>query len=635
MTTEQILTTFFLTPILSLVLWVLFPGKKGVFSLLSTSLALLLWCFLSFTKSHPSEIVQLHFLHFPPHFDIQISFLLSPVRTSLSFLAILFSLIIQIYSIEYLNKNENHGLFHFLISLFQSAMVWLFIAHSFFTLFLAWEIVGLCSYLLVQFWYSKQDVLQSGLKVLLINKLGDVFLLSGAGLFVSFGLQRVVYSEAVFPAGTDVFLASNTGQILSLFLVMAACIKSAQFPFSLWLKEAMSGPTSVSALLHSATMVVAGVWVLSQLSPVLSQPIHHFILVIGLVTFILSNLAAVFSNYLKTTFAFSTMAQLGLMMAAIGLSNPDGALLHVYSHAFYKAALFLFCGYLMHQAEKKGFMGANAQLITNLKSSLANQPFYRWLFIGCCAALAGFPLTSGFISKENLMPDPWTNQLDTFQWVSYGILQLGYGITAFYAMRLAFYIGFGPSESTNKVQVPLLFGIPILLLSLGSGFWLFGPNPLSTEGWITEYWNFSVKLLHPDVLMIFLGTFLAWKMTWKMERKSFTLTPFWHRALLDLSLPNQIGLKIWKTGIRIAGYSLKGEELLIEKPIDLGAKTVLVAGYFAAFTDRFGVDSIVAGLAGLAQATGEFLWEHTRRYPQYVVWFAVTVLLILIYFSYY
>ena len=635
MTNPQILSFLFLSPVLAMLLWMLVPVKKTWISVVPTLLSLSFLGFLIIQNPEPMALSLGSFLSIPGNVDFTTGFLLNPIRLSLSLLAVFFTLLIQIYSLGYLKKDDPFGLFHFLMSVFQAAMVWLFLANNLFTLFLGWELVGLCSYLLVQFWYEKPDVIRSGIRVMMINKFGDVFLLSGIGLLMSFGLHNVVVNEVNFPPGAEVFLASPTGQVLCLFLVIAAFVKSAQFPFSLWLKEAMSGPTSVSALLHSATMVVAGVWVLTYLSPVFPEPVMWILVAGGGITLLLSNLAAVFSLHLKTTLAFSTLAQLGVMVISIGISQPDQTLLHVGSHAFYKAALFLFCGILMHHAESKGLKGMDSQYIPNLGSAFAKQPVYRWAFVLCCAALAGWPLTSGFISKENLMPDPWTESLKPLEWLAYGILQIGNGLTAFYSMRLALYIGFGKRDSGSALHISPSMGIPVLILSLGAGFWLFGPNPIASTGWLTDYWGTYGKWLHPDVVMVMAGSFFAWMMTWNKDWKVLTIRPFWQRFLLGFSLTEWLGVRLWNSGLQLARLNVKAEDIILEKPLIAGSKIVVVAGYFTTFFDRFFVDGTVISLSQLAKGTGSFLWDHTRRYPQYVVWFAITVLLILIYFSYY
>jgi hypothetical protein len=219
--------------------------------------------------------------------------------------------------------------------------------------------------------------------------------------------------------------------------------------------------------------------------------------------------------------------------------------------------------------------------------------------------------------------------------VAWIVLQAGNGMTAFYSFRLALFIGFGKRDNGSPMHISSSMGIPALVLSCGAGFWLFGPNPMASSGWIANYWGINGKWLHPDVVMVMLGSVFAWLMTWNKQWRILGIRPFWKRFLLDFSLTEWLGIHIWNSGVRLAKINVKGEDLLLEKPMLAGSKIVVVAGYFTSFFDRFFVDGTVISLSQLAKGTGGFLWDHTRRYPQYVVWFAITVLLILIYFSYY
>jgi NADH-quinone oxidoreductase subunit L len=553
-------------------------------------------------------------------------------RALFACLAAGFSFLIQWYSTAYLRPTDSQAYFHFLIRVFQTAMAWLFLSENFFSLFLGWEWVGLTSYLLVQFWFGSEDPVRSGLRVLLINKLGDVFLLAGLGALVSFGLHHSVFSSGGFPPGAEVFFQSKTGGTLLLFLLLAAMVKSAQFPFSVWLKEAMQGPTSVSALLHSATMVLAGIWVISRLEPVLSPELHGFLLAIGFLTFFLAAFGALLASKIKELLAFSTISQLALMLVAIGSGKPQLALFHGFTHAFFKAALFLFAGWLIHEMERRRPY-ENPQSIHLWKGILAGS-FWRWPFLFCLMALSGMPLTAGFISKESFLPDVWSGSVTLADGLIYAGFQIGGFLTSLYSFRLFFWLS-SPSGGAFPLEKPAFsMRIPMLLLSLGSGFWLVGLNPFSSSGWVQSLLRFDGHSLHPDVWAAVLGALLAWRWMSKGQATNWLGTEAaWQRALRWEFFPN-LASRLGGYGIALSKGFLRFEQRAMDAPPRRMADGFLVAGYFAGFLDRWVLDPILHLLVSFVFSLGEIVKESTRKYPQYVVWFAMTFLFVLIYFVY-
>jgi NADH-quinone oxidoreductase subunit L len=441
---------------LSLLFWLIFPRRARFIFLLPAFLPLTaLLVFLLSGTSQSSEIT-LPFLQASDRFSLEIRFQFDHLRLGLALLVSLLSFLIQLYSLSYLKKEDSQGYFHFLIGLFQLAMCGLFLSASLFSLFLFWELVGILSWLLVQFWYGKPAAADSALRVVLINKAGDFFLLTGIGLLVSFGLFFPVSVNMVFPDGANVFLSSPTGQILCYFLAISAFIKSAQFPFSVWLKRAMAGPASVSALLHSATMVAAGVWLMSRLAPFMPASVMESLAIIGLISLLAGNLAALGSSHLKSTLAFSTMAQLGLMMAAIGLGKAESSLLHLVSHAFYKAGLFLFCGWLMKSLSEKGVSENETDSYFNLSGILNSSPLGKWSLAILLAALAGLPFTSGFISKEALFPQPWISG-NSLEWLLFAGMQLGSFLTAAYCGRIFMVLCLEKNRKSQSIRFRCCF----------------------------------------------------------------------------------------------------------------------------------------------------------------------------------
>ena len=581
-----------------------------------------------------AETIVLPFLSLPNNIQIPLSFQLDAVGLCFAAVACGFTSLIQVYGLAYFKPTENQGYFLVVLSVFQSAMVILFLSNALFTLVLGWEGVGLCSYLLVQFWYQKTEVKDAAFRVAMINKLGDVFLISGIGLLFSFGLTSPVFFNQIYPAGSEIFLQSATGQVLLLFLVLAAFVKSAQFPFSIWLKEAMAGPTPVSALLHSATMVLAGVWLLVRLYPMLPPSVTGFLAIVGAFTYIWANISALRSSYWKSGLAFSTMAQLGCMVLAIGIGNPSGALLHGFVHAFFKAGLFLLCGWAMHEAEKVGHHRTDAQFFPNLQGLFADNQWLRWLLIFFLAGLAGIPGTAGYISKEAIFPAHPHFSLNSgifWFWLAH---QAGMGLTAAYAIRWGLVLAQKRSSQFSGQKLPWKMAIPLVLLLAGTGFWLIGPSPFSTSGWVSHFWGFKgvavLEIPWAAVLGSGLAVFWYFKMHWKFQSSS----PLWAKWIFDFAWFPPLFQGIGKASLGLARVGILVERSAFDRPIGFVANATLVGGYFSAFFDRFVVDSLIHGLVSMTKEAGHFFRIHSRRYAQYVVWFALTILMLMLYFVY-
>lgn len=631
MTPELLLLGFSIAIILAALLWVFQAPGRRFLSLIpgiipSVSLGLILF----FVSQNGANEIAFPFLKILGGINLEIRFALDSLHLGLAFLACFLAFLIQLYSVSYLEKEDNHAFFHFLIVLFQAAMLGLFLSLSFFSLFIFWELVGIISYLLVQFWYRKEDVLASAFRVIMVNKAGDIALLSGIGLLMSFGLMIPVTDKILFPEGSGVFLASPTGQVICSFFVVSALIKSAQFPFSVWLKRAMAGPASVSALLHSATMVAAGVWLISRISPWLPIPVLNALAIIGILSFLAGNLAALASQQLKSILAFSTMAQLGLMVAGIGLSGSDAAILHLICHAFFKASLFLICGILMKHLSEQG--SHNSDFLSELEGSLNGSLWGRFSLGLCLAALAGLPLSSGFISKHSIMPEPWISSAGNFEWTCWLLLQVGSVLTAMYSVRVFLRLS-SKREGAANVPFKPLMAIPVILLSLGSGFWLFGLNPISSEGWLTGFLGIKGHAMFPDFFAPVIGLILGW-ILWK-KKFEIRLPGFLQSTFLEFNPAEKFMNAFGGFAMNLAGLSRKTDDKILDRSLRIGAKSVVVAGYFSSFTDRYILDGIFKSIGLFFYWIGGVLFGQARHSARFAAWFILLVLIVLIYFSYY
>jgi NADH-quinone oxidoreductase subunit L len=398
------------------------------------------------------------------------------------------TLLIQIFSLWYMEHEPHIKRYFALLNIFMVAMLLVPAADNLLWLFMGWELVGITSYLLIGFWNDMSVNTKAATQALWTNRLGDVGFIIGMGcIYKMFGcldlhiIQSNMLTNATFIIQEENFLLFHLG---AAGFVLAALSKSAQFPLHIWLPDAMKGPTPVSALLHAATMVVAGVVLLLRLGGLLPYPILIILLLLALCSAAWATLLAISSNDLKRILAYSTIAQIGLMMAAIGAGSAFAAAFHVFTHAFFKAGLFLSAGFLLHHYH---INGQTTDTMYLLKGKGTNHPALM-LFMGIMlAALAGLPLTSGFLSKELLfehvlaalsrLPSP-------VFYVGTALLAFIFIGTALYCFKLFFVLNNGfyiksPVKSISKLPVYVL--LPIFACTLGSVWLAFGWHPLQTS----------------------------------------------------------------------------------------------------------------------------------------------------------
>ncbi len=398
------------------------------------------------------------------------------------------SLMVHIYTIGYMHDDPGYQRFFSYISLFTFAMLMLVMANNFMQLFFGWEAVGLVSYLLIGFWYKKPTAIFANLKAFLVNRVGDFgFLLGIAAVLMYTGSLNYteVFDAAPALVGKTMELIPGAGwsvlTVTCICLFIGAMGKSAQIPLHVWLPDSMEGPTPISALIHAATMVTAGIFMVSRMSPLfeLSETALSFVIVIGSLTALLMGLVGIVQNDIKRVVAYSTLSQLGYMTVALGASAYSAAIFHLMTHAFFKALLFLAAGSViigMHHEQDIRKMGG-------LKKYM---PVTYWTSLIGTLALIGFPGFSGYFSKDAIIEAVHESQI-TGSGFAYICVLLGVFITAFYSFRMFFLVFHGEErmdqhtkdhlhESPSVVTVPLiLLAIPSVILgALTIGSMLFG-----------------------------------------------------------------------------------------------------------------------------------------------------------------
>lgn len=372
---------------------------------------------------------------------MEVGFLIDNLTAMMMCVVTFVSLMVHIYTIGYMEEDEGYNRFFSYISLFTFSMLMLVMSNNLLQLFFGWEAVGLVSYLLIGFWFNKPSATFANMKAFLVNRVGDFGFILGIGLIAAYS-GTLNYGE-VFAKASQLGALSFPGTSWMLITVICICLfigamgKSAQFPLHVWLPDSMEGPTPISALIHAATMVTAGIFMVARMSPLfeLSDTALNFILIIGSITALFMGFLGIIQNDIKRVVAYSTLSQLGYMTVALGASAYSVAVFHLMTHAFFKALLFLGAGSVimgMHHNQDIRWMGAVRKYmpitwITSLLGSLA---------------LIGTPLFSGFYSKDSIIEAVHFSNLPAAGFAYFAVLA-GVFVTAFYSFRMYFLVFHG------------------------------------------------------------------------------------------------------------------------------------------------------------------------------------------------
>jgi NADH-quinone oxidoreductase subunit L len=379
----------------------------------------------------------------------EVGFLIDTLTATMMLVVTSVSLMVHIYTIGYMEEDDGYQRFFSYISLFTFSMLMLVMSNNFLQLFFGWEAVGLVSYLLIGFWYTKPTAIYANLKAFLVNRVGDFGFILGIGLIMA-SAGSMNYAE-VFAQADGLAAQTMPGTDWPLLAVACICLfigamgKSAQFPLHVWLPDSMEGPTPISALIHAATMVTAGIFMVSRMSPLfeLSDIALNFVLVIGSITALFMGFLGIIQNDIKRVVAYSTLSQLGYMTVALGVSAYPVAIFHLMTHAFFKALLFLGAGSViigMHHNQDIRHMGGlwKYMPITWLTSLLGS------------LALIGTPFFSGFYSKDSIIEAVHFSNLPAAGFAYFAVVA-GVFITAFYSFRMYFLVFHG-KERFHDVQ---------------------------------------------------------------------------------------------------------------------------------------------------------------------------------------
>ncbi|MGB6133033.1 MAG: NADH-quinone oxidoreductase subunit L [Acidobacteriaceae bacterium] len=527
---------------------------------MSVSLVLSVWAFALMLSSPVRQVVNFPWMQFGSQW-IMLGWLLDPLAAVMLVMVSFVGLLIFIYSLGYMAHDDNFTRFFCFLSLFAGAMLGVVIANSLLLLFMCWEVVGLTSYLLIGFWFHRPAAAAAAKKAFITTRVGDLGLLlgmvwlyaqSGTLLFYDHGAGCLEQGALAGLAGHLTIAGMTVGTAISLLIFCGAVGKSGQVPLHVWLPDAMEGPTPVSALIHAATMVAAGVYLMARVYPLMSAHALEVVAWVGAITAFFAACIAVAQNDIKRILAYSTVSQLGYMMLGLGVGGVAVGMFHLITHAFFKALLFLGAGSVIHGCTEE-------QDIRNMGGLRRYMPITFLTYAAGMLALCGFPLFAGFWSKDEILhaAHGWSVSMGPFYLGAAGAL-----LTAFYMTRQVYYVFLGqrrapeasisaatvaahavpahavepvvsaregeecavadPHESPGVMTVPLvaLAVFAVFLGFVGTPTWPWFQSFLSGEPLSFDFARFSepglLPLMASSSLLVFAGLILGW---WFYGRK--------------------------------------------------------------------------------------------------------------------
>lgn len=636
-------------------------------------LSLLLFLFLRYTAHEQSEYLIVMDWFKLGKYQFNISFLVNNISVLMLLVVNFISFLVNLYSIEYMRGKRNYERYFPYLSIFTFAMIGIVLSHNLLITFMFWELVGFSSYLLIGFWFDKTSAVKASKKAFLFNRIGDIgFLIALLLVYThlhTFELSAIEsYFKLNYPSVQFPLWVSLAG--LGFF---AACVgKSAQFPLQVWLPDAMEGPTPVSALIHAATMVAAGVYLLVKIFFLLSPEVKVFIAFTGATTALIGAVPALFQNDIKKVLAYSTISQLGYMVMGMGFDSYAPSFFHLLTHAFFKACLFLSAGaviHAMHEIKHKlaligEYRDFDAQDMRLMGGFYKKMPIAFIAFLASSLALVGIPFFSGALSKEILLDQSWLwaqrNAADG-KFVFYLIPILAYTtllITSMYVARQLYLVFFGTfrlAEIHDKAKVLFdhlkenhwLINIPLLLLTLLSFWWIFSLNPLDAyQGWLLQSMGVGHQNFHFNPLpfvIIAVGLAIAF---WRKKDLMLSLNFFKQYGHSNTNVFLKAIRNDWnmdavyyhtlvRGGLGFSYLVAKVDAKLIDPFIHAIAVANVVLGHITAWLDKHIIDGILHLILKIVAKIGDFTRSfQSGKIQNYMAFVFFVVLLLLIWVAF-
>ena len=404
------------------------------------------------------------------------------------------SALVHLFSIGYMHGDVRYGRYFAYLGVFTFSMLGIVLTNNFFMMYVSWELVGLSSYLLIGHWFEKKSASDAAKKAFLVNRVGDIGMF--IGILILFATFHTFTFETIFEsikAGTIPFGSEWWLTAAGLFIFCGAVGKSAQFPLHVWLPDAMEGPTPVSALIHAATMVAAGVYLIARTFPMMTADALMWIAAIGAITAFIAATIAIAQNDIKKVLAYSTISQLGYMVMGLGVGAYTAGFFHLTTHAMFKAGLFLGSGsviHAMHHAlHHAGDHQTDPQDIRNMGGLKAKMPITFWTFLIFTLAICGVPFTSGFLSKDEILVGTLAYAELTGRWYIPVIGFFVAGLTAFYMFRIVILTFLGGHKDHHRFEAihesPKTMTVPLIVFAVLSFFAFYSFNPFgAASGWV-------------------------------------------------------------------------------------------------------------------------------------------------------
>jgi len=531
--------------------------------------------------------------------------------------------LILLYSIGYMRADEGFRRFFAQMDLFIFAMLLLVLADNYVWLLIGWAGVGLTSYLLIGFYYQRPSAVAAARKAFVMNVIGDWGMM--IGIFIMFGSLGVVNFSGVFSRVSTLPYNGTVVTVMALFLLIGAVAKSAQIPLYTWLPDAMEGPTPVSALIHAATMVTAGVYLIARSYPIYQDsPIAlHVVVFIGAAGTLYAGTMGLANNDIKRVLAFSTMSQIAYMFTAVGVAVYSAGIFHLLEHAFFKALLFMGAGAVMHAMDDV----LDIQLMGGLRRKM---PFTYWTFLIGVLAIIGFPGFSGFFSKEDIIGAVYARAMagDGWLWLAWALLVISAGVTAAYMFRLFFLVFHGePRDQAlydHAHDPPLIMQVPMGILAVLAiiGGWLAVPGAYNLmDAWLAP--TFDLFKTRGPAIVPQPFSLLSMLVTLAVTAAGFVVA--WVIYLRRNPEPGWVG----RTFAPV--YQLFYHRYYVDELYDLAfVKPVVLGGrYGISFAERYVIDGTVNATAAVVGWSGAWMRRvqtgYVRNYALSILFGAIAV----------
>lgn len=658
-------------PFIAFLINICLPGKTNKASGWVSTLAIFVSAVLSalvFSKvwgQHPLHLQQLWFTIGAS--KLYVGILLNNLSALLLLLVSLIALPVHIYSTAYMGHDASYKRYFTYLSLFCFSMLALVVADSMFLFYAFWELVGFSSYLLIGFWFTRDKAVYANKKAFIINRIGDIGLLVAIIiLFVQFHTADIMQlfgdnglvTQSIIKNGLWLAPASQLPAIYQYIacagIMLAVAAKSAQFPLHTWLPDAMEGPTSVSALIHAATMVAAGVFLLGRVYPIFNTTELNMLAIIGCFTAFMAATIALTQNDLKRILAYSTISQLGFMIMAMGIGAYASSLFHLVTHAFFKCLLFLVAGIVIHQMQhikEENNLDIDPQSILYMGGLRKKLPLTFIAAVVASLALIGLPLTSGYLSKDGIL-------IQAFEWSDgkswyYRLMPIGAMLssllTAFYIARLMVKVFFGEFR-LQKINPHIhihcndggwQFKLPLLFLIVGCLFPLYSLNPLLYEhAWIFNAFSGPgflerVNIYHTiipafallaNILVIYIAYSIYIKRNaFALDQKGFFFRLSYHEWYID----RFYHIAVVKPVMALSNTASWFDKNVIDGFINLLKNIVLTLSKITAWIDKYIIDGFLHLLTAIVQQIGNFARNFQSGKIQYYLFSMLAVILAL------